>query len=483
MYKVMLSVILIFFANNLYSQDVARNELESVADKAIEFTRYVGPHSVIQSANSIASIGSYLGRESSSDNKANYADKYIVNRYIEESSGFNGDVISITSKAEVDDIDNLRRILSGYFQQAYEYNPEEALLLAKVVTIYNAVYRKKLTYFIDNYVPSLSRSLEEENVGLSTHWEDWAGHSQIIVPLRNSFSSGDNSKLDTDSLTTQDVINDIGNSDEGLETRKDITELKENEIQEDKEAVDAKEEELQQRQEALDNNEQNLSVKDKQEEQEAINQEKTEVDEAKADIAQREEQLAKERDDIAQEEQAKIQNEQEAAKNTDNNDPSIQQDIKKVLFLEVNGQGEQAYAQLVIINAETKDKIKESALNTVRGRRFEYYGNSILVVAGREDRGGAVKLILLDSSELGMILESDVEVFGNTLLLQDGQNIYAVVKSGSDWVLGLLNSELKLVVESEEKVYPYTAMELAEGKLYLQSQNGSILSLDPKTLR
>ena len=54
------------------------------------------------------------------------------------------DILIIGENAQVDHVQNLRRILSSYLSSAYDYSRQDADTLAHFITVYNAVYRSKM---------------------------------------------------------------------------------------------------------------------------------------------------------------------------------------------------------------------------------------------------------------------------------------------------------------------------------------------------
>ena len=141
--------------SSIFSLEVDKNELNTTGNEIIEFINYTGPHKVIDSAQAIKEIGSALGKDISlsvSSTNGSNEKYYVVHSVTSESKDqLDADIIYIGSSATVDHVDNLRRIISGYLQSAYNYSEKDANTLAVFITVYNAVYRGKLDTFKSKY--------------------------------------------------------------------------------------------------------------------------------------------------------------------------------------------------------------------------------------------------------------------------------------------------------------------------------------------
>ncbi|MDA3940029.1 MAG: P83/100 family protein, partial [Spirochaetia bacterium] len=154
MRKIFFVIILIAISTNIFAQTVVQEELFKVQRESVEFVNYEGPHDKFESAIEIRGIGLYLGKFSNfSEDQRSYNSRYSIKHLVaKEGQGLlNADIFFIEKEAVVDHINNVRRILSGYLEQAYSYSKEDSDIIAEFASYYNAIYRGDFQYFIGSY--------------------------------------------------------------------------------------------------------------------------------------------------------------------------------------------------------------------------------------------------------------------------------------------------------------------------------------------
>ncbi|MBQ9623217.1 MAG: hypothetical protein IJR39_07785 [Treponema sp.] len=215
-----------------FAVDVNKGELESAQSDAVQFENYGGPHAVIESASAIMGIGTNLGRQVAQDVEnpltVEPLSKYSIYHVVggEDENGLDADILLLNANAGVDHINNLRRIITGYLMAAYGYSREDSETLAVFVTVYNAVYRGDLSKFSGKYKSAVLAYLTEESVGLSTNWEEWAGKTQIVIPL-GSIIEG-TATIETSEISDDKVIEALrAEDDKSVETREKLANIKE----------------------------------------------------------------------------------------------------------------------------------------------------------------------------------------------------------------------------------------------------------------
>ena len=95
-------------------------------------------------------------------------------------------MISIGREVNLGHINTLQRILSGYIQELFNYNQSSADTISKYVLYYNAMHRSEKSYFREKYSPEVLDSIDIEKLGLAVSYRDWAGSTQLILPLEIS---------------------------------------------------------------------------------------------------------------------------------------------------------------------------------------------------------------------------------------------------------------------------------------------------------
>ncbi|WP_024654994.1 P83/100 family protein [Borrelia hispanica] len=225
-----LSSLLFVFLNifTFHAREVDKKKLKDFINMDLEFVNYRGPYDSTDTYQQILGIGEFLAKNLV-DNKANYYNKYYVNRHIDrEDEKSSSDVFVIGLNSSLDSILNLRRILTGYLMEGFKYSKESAELLAKAITIYNAAYRGDLDYYNNAYINSSLTDLNKHNVGLSRVYSQWAGNTHIFIPLKRNILSGDiESDVDLDKIVTERVVASLlgENEEVGTNFARDLTDV------------------------------------------------------------------------------------------------------------------------------------------------------------------------------------------------------------------------------------------------------------------
>ena len=234
--------ILIFFSvftlSLISALEVNRPELEGLQNQTIEFINYTGPHKVIDSLEAIKGIGKDLGslvaKSTTVSTRVGSTSKYYVIHAVDASQKekLDADILFIGQDATVDHITNLRRIISSYLSSAYGYSSSDADTLSVFITVYNAVYRGKLSDFQSKYKDIVTKNLDSANCGLSVNYKDWPGKSQIVIPLYD-VTNGGLSTVDTSVISDSKVVDSMKDDDDkNIESRKEMVDIKEREADE-----------------------------------------------------------------------------------------------------------------------------------------------------------------------------------------------------------------------------------------------------------
>ncbi|MDR2181256.1 MAG: hypothetical protein LBN92_01090, partial [Treponema sp.] len=219
-------------AGGLGAQNVDRLELES-NQAAINWINYEGPHSRIDTVEQIRAIGVELGRAiKNGARQAGANNRYFVIHCVSDPDGgkLDADVFGLGVDVGVDHIRNLRLIIQGYLQGAYDYSAADAAVLARFVTVYNAVFRGDWNFFSTRYKNPVVENLTAEKAGVSIRFDEWPGQTLMTIPLG---TGGGLSALDTSDLTDPDVIDQMRSTDDrGIEDRQGMVDIKEREADE-----------------------------------------------------------------------------------------------------------------------------------------------------------------------------------------------------------------------------------------------------------
>ncbi|MFW6329582.1 MAG: P83/100 family protein, partial [Alkalispirochaetaceae bacterium] len=269
----LLLVVLFVTALPAFSQevDVDREELESQAEATIEFENFEGEQEEVSSADEIRGIGEALseGLAPEPGATADYFGRYTIFRGVdpEDPEGLDADVLSINPDAEVNHIDNVRRIIAGYLIDAFDYSREDADLVAELTTIYNAVHRGNFTFFSGRYKAIVTDYLDPERVGIATSYTQWPGSTQLVIPLSAGGAPGDLDAVSPLQLADPAVIEDLRRRrDMGIETRKAMIRLIERVIEEREEAIEEEREEIEEEREQIEEEREQIAGEEPEEE-------------------------------------------------------------------------------------------------------------------------------------------------------------------------------------------------------------------------
>jgi len=490
MKKAILSILVFFSVLGLFAQDVAEQELRSV-DREIVFINYEGPYDRIDTADEIKGLGWYLANVMGQNReRASFLLKYSVIRAIDpaEQGRFDADIFSVDRDAKVDHIDNVRRILAGYLEGAFDYSAEDARTLARFTTIYNAVYRGQLEYFSDRYKALVLSYLSRENAGLSTKYFEWPGATRILIPLTAEAAKGVLGSLSTTELTEEKVIEEMREQEDmGLEDRKDMVELKEREVEERMDQLDEQKAELGEAKDELDESRERLEQARTEEERERaeaeaaerereVREREAEVAETEAAIAAKEEEIAEEREQIISDERAQDRRPQGEGAFTFSD---------QLYYLKVRPRAADGSitGTLHILDPVASDVQASSPVSHIRGRTFYFFKSSILVIGHESSATSSARLMLLEPLTLKETTRSWEEIYPESYVLLQASSIYAVFQSGGEYYLGRFDEALQLISQSEETVDRDSAFFLFGDKIYINSSARDILVLNREDLK
>ncbi len=513
MKNICLATLLLFLSASLIALEVNRLELESAGDESsVIFVNYEGPHEIISSADEIVNIGIGISSPINEDTETmqvvgdplRYSVIHAVDT--ESTTGLDADILILGEEALVDHIDNIRRIISGYLQSAYNYSPEVSNTIAVFATVYNAVYRGELDVFIEKYKQVVLDNISADKVGLSLNYEDWPGNTQIVIPL--SSLEGGFGTVDTSIISDSEVVESMQEDpDMAIEERKQLVEIKEAEaLVAEENAREAQREATVAKQEVV---EETIVLEEvKEEAQIAIKVAEENPDDP---IAQEQAIIAQERvveqeTVVEQAEQRVVDLETESAeqqtladtKRTDAQSDRIEIAQDQQIIMETQqSQGKETitltYAlkivdernllsALVLVDTKTGLEVKESPVNVIRNRIVYPQGNDYVAVAGNTGRNAAVRLVKLDSLSMEIIQQSVETLSLDSMLVQDEDHYFVIVEDDDNFYLGKFDTNLQIVTQSSIEVIAQTPIIITESGIMVNDVDGIVKLLDKETL-
>ncbi|MCR4940614.1 MAG: hypothetical protein K5930_10990 [Treponemataceae bacterium] len=506
----------IFIIGATAAVDVSRQELESTVTNPdiIEFINYYGPHSRIDTREQIFNIGKNLGKviaenKDSRIETGNEAKYYLIHAVFPDvTDKLDADILILGEKAEVDHIKNLRLILTGYLTEAYGYSEADASTLATFITVYNAVYRGKIAELITKYKMEVLAELDTDKVGISVNYVDWAGKTQILIPLLNP-DNGGLSTIDTTIISDTSVIQSMREEDERMvEDRKNMVDLKEREAdsaEEDareaqREAVAARKIAEQAAQEAVESQKiaeqaaQQAVEAQKEAEQAAVvaEQKKEEAQQAVKEAEQNPQNPVKQQEAVQKQQEAQqaekkkeetMQQAQEAKKEAETQtiiaeqkQAEAEEKLEEAEELSEQAEEQQAFAdkkrtEAVIERTAIANDQQKNISDAIRAAKIvTTYG---LKLSDTENMYSSV--VLIDVANGNVVKESPVSVILNRTLIPTDNGFIAIAGKNPDEdyqttavKLVLLDSvDMEIIKETEEEVSSKSVLIEKDDLLYV----------------
>jgi antigen, putative len=518
-----------------FAIEVDKPEIDSVKNKTIEFINYTGPHDAVDSADTIRGIGSNLAgavKAGRAGDMNRYSVIHCVDPAVKE--GLDADIFIIGKNAGVDHINNVRLIIAGYLKAAYGYSDKDAATLAHFVTIYNAVYRKNMDFFNQKYKQVVTKNLTKEKAGLALRYDEWPGQTQIVIPLTDQKYAGTISSVDTTSISDKKVVEKM-REDKGkdLEKRKEMVDLKERESEEaakraevakkeadvkqkeaDKQkkeadtkqkAAEKQKKETEQKQKEAKKAEEKAATTGKPEDKKVAEEKKKEAEksqketEKKTEEAKKAKETADEKQKKADEAKKEVKEEEKMAEKkteeaqTDRKD--IASDTQKIIEekkAEKKAEGDAAIAssipgyglkvvddskmlsELVLLDLKTEEELRTSGINTIRGRNLHIVGKNLMAIAGTKSGNAVIALVLIDAKSLEIVKQSQENIAGESVLIKNGNDYYAVIDNNGKYFIGRYNDKLELQAKSAVEVLPYTPITIGDKGLLVQDSKNNI---------
>jgi hypothetical protein len=514
---------------NAQESAVNREELERNL-APVEFINYEGPQGRIDSLEQIRGIGTALGTViRAGADRAGSAGRYFVIHSISPQDGdkLDADIFGLGIDVGVDHIRNLRRIIQGYLELAYEYTPQDAALLAEYVTVYNAVFRGNGDYFGNRYKIPVMDNLSPEKAGISIRFDEWPGQTLMLIPLGTGVP-GSLSALDTTILTSPEIVEELRrDEDRGIEQRKDMVDLKEREAGEaeqqatlQREAIAAEEARIAQERTEIEQRrtetaqERTEIAQERQQAQQAeaegratpeeTRRTEEQLDKREEVLDQQETQLAEQEQTLDRQEQALEEKQEEAQAAEDFADRKIAEaqqeraeiakDQQELINRPPRDAGESIVGvrltssnsplgRIVRIDLNSGAEIKTSALNTVNVRTFTPVGGKFIAVAGENRGTGVIRLIEIDPDTLEMAKQGNDDIAPDSLLWIRGNDLYAITSAMGNLYLARFNTDLVLQAQSTAAVHAFAAPTFNGDTILTQRSDGSLIILDGGSLK
>ena len=505
---------LVLFLTAPLAAQVNQAEMDNLG--TVEFINYVGPYTRIDTLAQIRAIGFNLGQTIRAGNaESGDLRRYFIINSISPPDGtkLDADIVGLGVDTAVDHIRNLRLIIQGYLESAYQYTPNDAALLAEFITVYNAVYRGDWDFFVSRYKNPVIDNLTAERAGLSIRYDEWPGQTLMLVPMGTGLG-GPLSAIDTAAISDQRVIEQLRQEpDMSIDQRRDLVNLIEREADEagqqaaiaretiqQEEARIAQERQIaEQQQEAARQQQEQIAQEreqpgadlaaldqqaleaaqqeqEAQERQEELDGQQQTLDEQR-DLAERQEAFAEQRTEEAQQQRQQIAQDQQTL--IDQEPPAVAAGgiLGASILTPISSLG-----RIVFVDPNTGMETRRSPLTSVDVRTITQIDNRLLAIAGEARGSAAIRLVEINASTLEMVKQGDDDIAQGSLIWVNGQDIYAITSTDGNLYMARFNNDLVLQARSSAAVHPFASLLFAGELIVTQRDNGSALLLNARDL-
>jgi hypothetical protein len=481
----------VLVGGNLFAQNLVEQEVR--VPGSIRFENNEGVPDKVETVDQIRGIGVSLGRGPAGPERQYYG-RYRALHVVDPSQPdlFDADILSLERTATVDHIRNLRFIVSGFLVAAYGYSAKDADLLAEFVTIYNAVYRKNMEYFASKYKKAVMSRLEANKAGLSTSWRDWPGGTQILLPLSGA-EQGSLNTVDTGAISDKNVVEDLRRQeDKGIDSRKDMVDLKERQIeeqqkkveeqkkqaQEEKTVVAQKERQVQERREQVEEQKKTAVTEEQKQvaakKEEEVTKDQAKVTEEKKAVEEKEQAIAKEETKIEEKKEEVREDRKEIARDQEE---ILARDslaaLRGVPFILV---GSGAKGSLLLVDPQTGEALGDTPRQPVTIRSYDSFGGGLAAILQRPG-SDAGRLCVLDRGTLNEKISAREEVYSESWFQVNGSELFIVIRDQGKWYLGKYDSGLALLARSKTEVNPETFIMFSDAHVFVEDPSGKVVPL------
>ena len=334
--------------------------------------------------------------------------------------------------------------------------------------------------------------LDAGKAGLSTNWKDWPGGTQMLIPLSDA-EPGSLSAIDTTAISDQNVVEELRKQDDkGIETRKDMVDLKEREIEEQQKKIEEQKKQAEDERRDAARREQEA----KQRQQQAEEQKKAAVTEEQKKEAEKKEESAKQDVAKAEEDKKAVEEKQteiaKAEEKVEEKKEQVREDRKEIAkdqeeilaresdtaqagipFIKVESTSK---GRLVLIDPKSGAAITGTEAQSVTIRLYESFGGGIAAILQRpgSDTG---RLCVLDQKSLKEKISAREEIYATSYFQVNGTELFAVIRDQGKWYLGKYNSSLALLARSKTEVNPDTFIMFSDAQVYVEDPSGKVVPL------
>lgn len=493
-----LIAIVLLLSLSLYSQERPKLEENEIrGSKKVKFINRNNSRSTKSSRKQNEALGKTLALRMELDPTKTHAYKGVkVKRIPTGTEGKLGaDVLMLEEDSNFGHIHSIQRMLTSYIQNSFEFTEDDAQTIALYVIYYNAMHRNEKSYFKTKYDEPVTNTLDVEMTGLALSYRQWAGASQIVLPLAFNEARGKHD-ITLDELEVE--VNKLDNKKIPTEEREKIEEIIDLRKKEDKVITASKEilkeepkskelkpevktetrkEEPPARKEITRTEERKVEQPTRKEvvENKVSREEKREINENKtASLPPKETPVQPSRKEVELEkkvEQLNKENQDLKTKEKDREEKSENVVGDKVLFLKlVKYEDDGHYTnELWVLDASNEQTLYKSPFSNICGKEFHPINEGVVVIGfdGNRPVERIHRLVLLDSDKLSQIKVTKEEIFWRSHIVYRDGKLYAFEKYKNEVYLSRFNGDLTLDARSSSPVNTNSEITFYKDKIFL----------------
>lgn len=527
--NIILFFVYLTFTKILISQENPKIAEEAIQGNPIQFINRNNRVVDLKTQEMQIKLGSEIAKELMKNNIAN-RNNLITKRFFDpQLENYGADVIILTEKVNYGHINAIERIIIGYLQTAFEYKFNQAKTLSEMIVYYNARLRQNQKLIQESYAKDVLENIDLKKAGIDRHYKNWAGKTQLLIPLRKNIVRPE--KTDLDRKEIQDLIEkDKTIPQEKKEELKKIDEERKKEdskkLEEKEKEITKKEEEIKKQQQEIKKEETNIQkqlqdtnkkieelrkdpvknqeqIKEEEKKVQDLQEQQKKVEEKKEEIKKQEQIVQEEKKQI---EEQKKQQEQETSRKDEQKQEDKQpvskieqlekekEELKKelekkeqlsdnvinekIVFLKVLRfvEGGHYNNELWMVDPNKDDTLFRGNFTNICSRTFLTVENIGIFVIGYEGSSHSQTphhLYLLDSEKLEVKGKSKEQIMFNAFLIYKDNKIYTIEQVKDQYYLVRFNEKLELDARSSNPIHPHSEITFYKEKIYLTGSEKS----------
>ncbi|MBL8018989.1 MAG: hypothetical protein JNM27_04950 [Leptospirales bacterium] len=433
--------------------------------------------------------------------------------YDKDAAGFGADIITIDANANFAHINAVQRIIQGYAQQAFEYNANDSVTMSQFILYYNAKQRGGIEKLKGKYTDQVISALTPDKVGIDRSYKNWAGKTEIIIPLVKNVVRPGKTDVNTNEIkkeTTDAKKDDTKKLTDIEDRRKQETttklDQKEQDLKKQQQTIDQKKQDIQKQQDTLQQQKQDTGkklqelnkdpvknaaeIKKEEAKQQDIKKQETELKKQEADVKKEEQKVKEEAKEVKDQKENKTDTAKTDTAKTDeakkvetlkqeNQDLKKQAEDKekksdnvvgdKIVFLRfIKYHSEGHYSnELWMLDPVKDDTLFKSPFTNICGREFIVVPGQGILVIGYENGSDAHTLAMLDQDKLGLKTRSKESVYWRSPLILRDNKIYGIEIKDGQYYLTRFNPDLSMDARSSEPISGDSDITFYNEKIYV----------------